>query len=289
MNKIIEIENLIDQLVKKSEQLQADCQILEEELNNISSFKRWLFPILPLSKVDKITKMTRSICYMHSVITQLKSVVIETNSIYKDIFSNDNKIIKAKGYEIHQKEYLENQIQLQEIVDMQEMLLNIDKCEENDAKSIIITLSGKVPSRKHFWQLTNIKRISDFKIDPNESSNILFDSLAYQEIQTYESLDQILEDSLKKGYSYERYLQLAKAYFVFSKEAERVKEQEENKLKNDDISVIKNQAHNPSILDLYSKEQLLTTLELLLKELRENENENSLDSLYGISKYLRRK
>ena len=133
---------------------------------------------------------------------------------------------------------------------------------------------------------TNYNDYKTVKRDITEKEDILYNQALYESVKDYHNLDEILDESLRKGYSYEIYSWLAKAFFVYSNERTDEESKKNEALKENDCYVIKNQANNDAVLDLYSKEQLIKTSKMLIKEIEKRESEKDLNSRYGVVNYL---
>ena len=135
-------------------------------------------------------------------------------------------------------------------------------------------------------RLVKLEKNTDITQENSEKEDILYNQALYESVKDYHNLDEILDESLRKGYSYEIYSWLAKAFFVYSNERTDEESKKNEALKENDCYVIKNQANNDAVLDLYSKEQLIKTSKMLIKEIEKRESEKDLNSLYGVVNYL---
>ena len=135
-------------------------------------------------------------------------------------------------------------------------------------------------------RLVKLEKNTDITQENSEKEDILYNQALYESVKDYHNLDEILEESLRKGYSYEIYSWLAKAFFVFYNERTDEEIKKNEALKENDCYVIKNQANNDAVLDLYSKEQLIKTSKMLIEEIEKRKSEKDLNSLYGVVNYL---
>lgn len=137
------------------------------------------------------------------------------------------------------------------------------------------------------------KTLNSIEYEEGEEENILLDSSLYLSVKDFNDILELQEFCINRRYSYEIYLKLVKAYFVYQKEIKKISEKEEELIKNNDVDVIKSQANNDIILDLYSKEQLIKTSKILIDEIalrkeRDENHDKDLNSLFGVVNYLMR-
>lgn len=137
------------------------------------------------------------------------------------------------------------------------------------------------------------KVVNNIEYEVGEEKNFLFNSSLYLSVKDFNSVVELQEFCINRKYSYDTYLTLVKAYLVYQNEVKKTEKKEEELLKNNDVDVIRSQANNDEILNLYSKEQLIKTSKILIDEiaLRKEKDENhdkDLDSLFGVVNYLMR-
>ena len=124
-----------------------------------------------------------------------------------------------------------------------------------------------------------------------DENSALYSLALYESVKDYKNINELLENSLVKGYSYDTYSMLVSTFFIYQNSREKYLVKEDQVLQNNDLYVISRHTCDPEILDLYSKKQLISTSKMLIEEYEKRKKSESyevLDSLSQIVKYLKR-
>lgn len=207
--------------------------------------------------------------------------------LFGRLYTSNNGLITKEDYENRSKIYQKVKDHLGALLILKDEVLS-----EEVSESILSATNGLNEYMNNLLFDFNLSRLVKLEKNANvtqekdEKEAILYNQALYESVKDYQNLDEILEESLSKGYSYEIYSLLVKAFFVYHNEKSNEESKRNESLKENDIYVIRNQAKNDSILDLYSKEQLIKTSKILIDEIEKRNAQKDLNSLYGVVNYL---
>ena len=226
--------------------------------------------------------------------------LVDKNFYY--LYNCENQILTQETYEQYWKSYQYIKEQLEQVLLWQKKMF----LEENRLDEKIDNIISYIKDNLDYYgfKMKRLKNQNDFITEhtsnEQERQNILFNHSLYESIKEYQNIDEILEESLKREYSYDIYLLLTKAFLIFQNERKKYQENEDEKLQYNDFDVIKRKAwdsevkkehqkENDQVLDLYSKEQLYAVCELLANTLQKNTEQKDVENtFYGLSNYLKR-
>ena len=226
--------------------------------------------------------------------------LVDRNFYY--FYNCGNQILNQETYEQYWKSYQYIKEQLEQVLLWQKKMFIDENVLDEKINNIISYIKDNLDY--YGYKKNRMKNqkifITEYTSNEQEQQNILFNHSLYESIKEYHNLDEILEESLKREYSYDIYLLLTKAFLIFQNERKKYQENEDEKLQHNDFDVIKRKAwdsevkkehqkENDQVLDLYSKEQLYAVCELLANTLQKNTEQKDVENtFYGLSNYLKR-
>ena len=237
-----------------------------------------------------------------SLYKNLSEICGLVDKIFYYLYNCENQILTQETYEQYWKSYQYIKEQLEQVLLWQKKMF----LEENRLDEKIDNIISYIKDNLDYYgfKMKRLKNQNDFITEhtsnEQERQNILFNHSLYESIKEYQNVDEILEESLKREYSYDIYLLLTKAFLIFQNERKKYQENEDEKLQYNDFDVIKRKAwdsevkkehqkENDQVLDLYSKEQLYAVCELLANTLQKNTEQKDVENtFYGLSNYLKR-
>ena len=206
--------------------------------------------------------------------------LVDRNFYY--FYNCGNQILNQETYEQYWKSYQYIKEQLEQVLLWQKKMFIDENVLDGKINNIISYIKDNLDY--YGYKKNRMKNqkifITEYTSNEQEQQNILFNHSLYESIKEYHNLDEILVGSLKREYSYDIYLLLAKAFLIYQSERKKYQENEDEKLQHNDFDVIKrkawdsevqkkNQKENDQVLDLYSKEQLFAVCETLASTLPE--------------------
>ena len=227
--------------------------------------------------------------------------LVDRNFYY--FYNCGNQILNQETYEQYWKSYQYIKEQLEQVLLWQKKMFIDENMLDGKINNIISYIKDNLDY--YGYKKNRMKNqkifITEYTSNEQEQQNILFNHSLYESIKEYHNLDEILVESLKREYSYDIYLLLAKAFLIYQSERKRYQENEDEKLQHNDFDVIKrkawdnemqkkNQKENDQVLNLYSKEQLFAVCETLASILQKNSGQEDIENtFYGLSDYLKRR
>lgn len=227
--------------------------------------------------------------------------LVDRNFYY--FYNCGNQILNQETYEQYWKSYQYIKEQLEQVLLWQKKMFIDENVLDGKINNIISYIKDNLDY--YGYKKNRMKNqkifITEYTSNEQEQQNILFNHSLYESIKEYHNLDEILVGSLKREYSYDIYLLLAKAFLIYQSERKKYQENEDEKLQHNDFDVIKrkawdsevqkkNQKENDQVLDLYSKEQLFAVCETLASTLQKNSVQEDIENtFYGLSGYLKRR
>ena len=227
--------------------------------------------------------------------------LVDRNFYY--FYNCGNQILNQETYEQYWKSYQYIKEQLKQVLLWQKKMFIDENVLDGKINNIISYIKDNLDY--YGYKKNRMKNqkifITEYTSNEQEQQNILFNHSLYESIKEYHNLDEILVESLKREYSYDIYLLLAKAFLVYQSVRKRYQENEDEKLQHNDFDVIKrkardnemqkkNQKENDQVLNLYSKEQLFAVCETLASILQKNSGQEDIENtFYGLSDYLKRR
>lgn len=296
MQNYNKMENIMESLNQQYLNLLTDERILFNSMLNTqgnSRLKRLISQINLRKKVEEKVKLTaihrkmENISILETTIFNIRTL---TDMLFYRLYKNENMQITKESYNKKLKEYQFISEKLEIILGIKEDILAGNNIEHSIivADSVLTVLTNLL-SKSYDSQMLHPKNDYDSEAKKVERDSILYNSSLYESIKDYRNLDEILKESLKKGYSYDIYRNLVDAFLVFKNESKSEETKQNEELKNNDTHVICSQANNDSILALYSKKQLIMASKALLAEVEKRQTPEDIQSLASITNHLSRR
>ena len=296
MQNYNKMEDIMESLNQQYLNLLTDERILFNSMLNTqgnSRLKRLISQINLRKKVKEKVKLTaihrkmENISILETTIFNIRTL---TDMLFYRLYKNENMQITKESYNKKLKEYQFISEKLEIILGIKEDILAGNNIEHSIivADSVLTVLTNLL-SKSYDSQMLHPKNDYDSKAKKVARDSILYNSSLYESIKDYQNLDEILKESLKKGYSYDIYRNLVDAFLVFKNESKSEETKQNEELKNNDTYVICSQANNDSILALYSKKQLIMASKALLAEVEKRQTPEDIQSLASITNHLSRR